>query len=297
MYHNQEQYILIFMPKNIGRTNANSDVPSVTLTTEFLCRLQLEGGPSPKVAMYFVFCRLYPSTPSHHHAVFGSYLSYLLRITGAGLLIHMFGEVSWELKNNWPSLSITPLPLLSLWLLCTDRRVWGWNNICVTQNVLTQIHNILNISRDSSRGNVQIIVCAHDKFMISDLSPLYMDIYSFISNLNRVKHTANFLNEKMISLLRYRTGSALAFSPYTVLAACQTVWHSAALRKKLNLGKNLYIFNFTYASWCCSFTGMTKMCRGWSWSWVSPALPSYIQYTVQGNRSIPRGLQLQAWTN
>ncbi len=54
----------------------------------------------PTGPMYFVFCRLYPSSPSHHTAVFALALTCHLStlslhcIAGAGLPIHITGEVS-----------------------------------------------------------------------------------------------------------------------------------------------------------------------------------------------------------
>jgi hypothetical protein len=56
--------------------------------------------------IYFVFSRLYPSSPLATMAVFGSYLSSLYTlnwhcIAGAGLPIHMIGEVSWDQERRW----------------------------------------------------------------------------------------------------------------------------------------------------------------------------------------------------
>ncbi len=60
--------------------------------------------------MYFVFCRLYlfsPQPPRQRLAP----ICHLSTLAGAGLPIHMIGEVSWELKRRrlWAVLVLDPL--------------------------------------------------------------------------------------------------------------------------------------------------------------------------------------------
>jgi hypothetical protein len=55
--------------------------------------------------MYFVFCRLFHSSPLSHHSSVSALpvISLLLAnvcIAGAGLPIHIIGEVSWETKRR-----------------------------------------------------------------------------------------------------------------------------------------------------------------------------------------------------
>jgi hypothetical protein len=95
------------MPKNIGRTNANSDAPSVTFTTEIAMKAPAWRWVKPKGSNVFCILSSLLLPPSATTAVFGYYLSpLLLTNTGEVLPIHMFGEVLREPKDERGPLSI-----------------------------------------------------------------------------------------------------------------------------------------------------------------------------------------------
>ncbi len=74
----------------------------------------------PTGPMYFVFCRLYPSSPKPPRQCLDPtcnlFTLNLHCIAGAGLPIHMIGEVSWEPKRRraWsslpPAVPAAPIP-------------------------------------------------------------------------------------------------------------------------------------------------------------------------------------------